>query len=300
MKKILKWIVLSLLGLVIIVAAAALYFKTKAENLVSRSFTQEVSLIDIPTDSLSLARGQLLSVECQGCHGQDYSGLDFFNDPMIGFMASPNLTPGKGSTTEKYTTEDWLRTLRHGLNPKGRPLMVMPSENIGQLSDQDLGSLIAYLKTIEPIEKPIGPTSFTFMAKAMLGAGMLGNLYPYDIIDHDAVKTISAPEISTSPEFGAYMVRYLGCRTCHGENLNGGKSPDPISPPPSNITPGGNLGKWSLANFISTFRSGTTPEGKFLKPEFMPWVGISVLSDTELEALYNYLKAQPSLTDGNK
>ena len=31
----------------------------------------------------------------------------------------------------------------------GRPLMVMPSDNLGQLSDRDLGSLIGYLKSLE-------------------------------------------------------------------------------------------------------------------------------------------------------
>ncbi len=301
MKKILKWAGILLLSLALIASSAVLYFKTKADKMAEERHNPEIALlIDIPTDSISLERGRILSVGCQDCHGHDYAGKDFFNDPMIGFMASPNLTPSKGSAVELYETKDWIKALRHGLNPEGRPLMVMPSESIGQLSDRDLGCLISYLKTLEPIVKPLGPTNFSFMAKAMLGAGLFGNLYPYDIIEHESVKSIKAPAVSNLPEYGEYFAKFKGCKSCHGDELNGAKSPDPVSPAAANITSGGNLGKWSLQDFILTMRSGTTPEGKFLKPDIMPWVGLSVHSDTELEALFNYLKAQPSLDDSEE
>lgn len=300
MKKILKWIGIGLGSVLILMAITAFYLKSKFESGAKRHLEPKVTAIDIPSDSASLERGKVLAVGCRGCHGNDYAGLDFFNDPAIGYMSSPNLTPAKGSATEKYTPEDWVRTLRHGVNPSGKSLMVMPSESIGQLSDQDLGCLIAYIKSLTPIEKPLGPTNFTFMAKVMAGAGMFGNLYPYDIINHDGVQSIKAPPKSNNAEYGEYMMKFHGCKGCHGEKLNGGISPDPISPPASNITAGGNLGKWSLDQFRETVRSGKTPEGKILDPKFMPWPGIGAHDDTELEAVFNYIKSMPALPNSQE
>lgn len=295
MKKALKWIGIILLGILLIGAIAAFYLKSKFENLDKRNFSYSPKIIQIPSDSASLARGKLLSVGCRECHGSDLGGKDFFNDPAIGFMSSPNLTPGKGSATEKYTDIDWLNALRHGINPRGKPLMVMPSEAIGLLNDIDLGALIAYLKSAPPVDKPKGPTHFTFMASVMAGAGLFGNLYPHDIIDHQAVENIKIIPISNSTAYGEYFTKFHGCATCHGKNFNGGASPDPVSPPSPNITTKGNFGKWSLDQFKQTLRTGTTPEGKILDPKFMPWAGIGVHSDIEIEALYNYLKSIPPM-----
>jgi mono/diheme cytochrome c family protein len=295
MKKVLKWIGIGLGAVVLLLAITAFYFKSKYENENKRTVEPEVTVFTIPTDSASLERGKVLSVGCRGCHGNDYAGSDFFNDPAIGYMSSPNLTPAPGSATEKYTDKDWIRTLRHAVNPVGKPLMVMPSEGIGLLSDTDLGSLIAYLKTLSPVVKPLGPTKFTLFAKILAGAGQFGNLYPYDIIKHDEVKTIQAPPKSSNADYGAYMVRFHGCKACHGEELNGGISPDPISPPPTNISTGGNLGKWTVDQFRETMRSGKTPEGKLLDAKFMPWPGIGAHDDEELEAVFNYIKSFPAL-----
>lgn len=294
MKKILKWTGI-IIGLVLMVGAgSAFYLKSKFENLQNRSYEQKVVAVRIPADSSSLARGKVLSVGCQGCHGDDLGGKDFFNDPMIGYMSSPNITRSRGSATEKYSDLDYVRTLRHGLNPKGRALMVMPSESIGQASDEDLGCLISYLKAVIPVEKKQGPTQFSFTAKVMAGAGLFGNLYPYDVIKHDKVHTISAPPKSIKPEYGAYVARMEGCRSCHGETLAGGISPDPSSPPVPNITPGWHMGVWTVNHFKEAMRTGKTPEGKVLDPKFMPWPGIGAHDDIELEALFNYIKSLPA------
>lgn len=295
MKKAIKWISIILGTLLLVATIACFYLKSKFVKLGTRKLEAQVTAIPIPSDSASLERGKLLAVGCRECHGHDYSGKDFFNDPAIGYMSSPNLTPAQGSAVENYTDLDWVRTLRHAINPKGRPLMVMPSEAIGLLGDQDLGCLIAYMKSIKPIEKPMGPTQFTFMANILAGAGLFGNLYPYDIIKHDAVRSITAPAKAATKEYGFYFTQFHGCATCHGEQFNGFKSPDPVSPPGSNITTGGNFGKWNLDDFKNTLRSGKTPEGKILDAKFMPWPGIGVHEDVELEALYLYLKSLPAL-----
>ena len=95
---------------------------------------------------------------------------------------------------------------------------------------------------------------------------------------------------------GMYLVNINDCRSCHGQNLNGGTFPDPtitkISP---NVTPGGELGFWSETDFITTLRTGKTPSGHDLDPDFMPWKEISHFSDDELQAIYMYLQSLPKL-----
>ena len=58
---------------------------------------------------------------------------------------APNISPGPGSVVAKYTPADWERSLRHGVKPDGRPLMIMPSEDYNRLTDADLGALVAYV-----------------------------------------------------------------------------------------------------------------------------------------------------------
>ena len=73
-----------------------------------------------------------------------------------------------GSVVVGYKPEDWVRSIRHGVNPQGRALMVMPSEDYNRLTDDDLASLVAYLRHIEPasgggpvIELPLPVRAFS-------------------------------------------------------------------------------------------------------------------------------------------
>jgi mono/diheme cytochrome c family protein len=92
------------------------------------------------------------------------------------------------------------------------------------------------------------------------------------------------------------MVNTHECRLCHGQELNGGPFPDPtvtkISP---NLTPGGELAFWSEEDFIKAIRTGVTPGGHELDPEFMPWKDYGKFYDDELKAIYAYLKTLPEL-----
>ncbi len=294
MKKVIKWIGISLLGIVILLTITAFVLSARFQSLAKQTYSITPAEIPIPSDSTSLMRGRLLSLECCSCHGYDYAGKDFFNDPTIGYMSSPNLTKAKGSATEHFTNANWVRAIRHGVGHKGNALMVMPSESFCYLSDNDLGSLIAYLNTLEPIEKPQPESKFTFMANIMAGAGMFGpldSMYPAQYIDHKAVEHVTAPPIGSTLEYGQYMVKFMGCQTCHGKDLNGGKHPDPLAPPVPSISNKGNFGNWSLEQFKSVFRTGRTPEGKTMNPEFMPFAPIGAHSDVELEALYKYIKS---------
>ena len=58
--------------------------------------------------------------------------------------------------------------------------------------------------------------------------------------------------------------------------------------------PGGALGSWIDAQFISTLRIGTMPNGKQLDSEFIPWTTFKNMTDDELGAIRLYLESQPA------
>lgn len=293
MKKFLKWTGFTLLGLLLIALLTSWVLASQFNRKFDRTFTLTPAQVVIPTDSLSIERGRTLSVGCRSCHGADLAGKVFFDDPNIGVLPSSNLTRAKGSQTENYTDEDFVRAIRHGLNKAGNPLMVMPSEALAHLSDHDLGCLIAFLKTLPPVERTFDKRHFTYMSQVMAGAGLFGNLFAYDVIDHDKAKNIVAPPVGPSVEYGQYLVNSFGCVNCHTSNLGGGKSPDPAAPMVPDISVSGAPGKWTLPQFINTFKTGTTPEGKQLNGEYMPFANLGVLENQEIEAVYNYIRTLP-------
>ena len=94
------------------------------------------------------------------------------------------------------------------------------------------------------------------------------------------------------------MVNIAMCGECHAANFAGVVGSD--GPPPGpNLTPGGELGDWTEADFIQTIRTGQTPSGEQLDSEQMPWATFSQMSDTELQAIWAYLQSLPALPDNS-
>jgi mono/diheme cytochrome c family protein len=294
MKKVFKWIGIvlgSLVGLILLLAAV-FYFMGNAR--LNKVYDFPPSNIVIPTDAASLEYGKhRAETLCQGCHGEDLSGVEnWFSAGPLGTIDSANLTSGEGGIGKEFTTEDYVRAIRHGINREGKPIFMVAVPSTSHLSDEDLGAIIAYIKTVPPVDHETNGQNFTPLAKAMAGAGMLGDL-PVEVVSHDV--HVSAPERGANAEYGEYLVNTNDCRECHGSQLNGGSSPDPtatwISP---NLTPGGELGFWTEDQFINTLRTGVTPSGHELN-ENMPWQGYRMFYDDELKAIWMYLESLPKL-----
>jgi len=294
-KKILKWIGIGF-GVVVsllVIAAGVLYFR--GQSRFSQTYAVPVENVAIPNDAASLERGKhLAAVLCSGCHGDNLAGADFFNDPGLGTIHAKNLTSGQGGVGASYTDADFVRTLRHGVRPDGTSVFVMPSRDFYYLNDQDLGSIIAYLRTVPPVDQEWGPKQFTLMGNVLIGLGVFDNFMMADQIDHSGPRPAEAP-IGVTQEYGNYLVRLNGCRQCHGPQLSGGKVDDPTSnllgP---NLTPGGELATWSDADFIKTIRTGVTPSDHHLS-EVMPWKIYAKMTDDELKAVLLYLHSLPKL-----
>lgn len=299
MKRAVKWIGIVLGGLVgiMLIAAASLHFvgKSRLDNAPGVA-TRPVS---VPTEETAVARGEhLVNVvsECHGCHGDQLEGSVFFDGELGSYLAAPNLTGGKGGIGAAYTDADWERALRHGIGGDNRVLAIMPSNYFSQYSDADLGAIVAYLKTIPPVDNELGQRRMGFPGTVLGGVLGFGEFTHVNDIDHASVGA-AAPVEGVTAEYGQYMVSIAMCGECHASNLAGTVLAEGEDGPPEgpNLTPGGELKDWSEADFIHTLRTGQTPSGEILDPEQMPWPTLGQMSDKELQAIWAYLADLPAL-----
>ena len=293
MRKVLKWVGIVLAGLVGVVAVAALAGYIVSERRIAQTYTIADEALTLPTDAAGLAEGQRLVIMrgCTDCHTPDLGGQVFIDDPMLGVIATANLTSGQGSATAAYTIADWERAIRHGVGPDGRGLLVMPSYEYAGLSDEQVAQMIAFLQTVPPVDRVPAEPILKPLGRALFLMGQLP-LMPAELVDHDVAHDASVPA-RASTEYGAYLS--TTCTGCHQRNLAGGAVPGsaPGDPRSANLTPAGNLGNWTLDDFKIALRSGTTPEGKVLDPAVMPWPIAAQMTDVELEALWLYLQSLP-------
>lgn len=100
---------------------------------------------------LTLELGKYIARGCIGCHGDGLSGGKIPGAPPD-WPAAANITP---TGMHSWSEEDFISTMRTGVNPAGRPLNTkMPWKQLGKMTDDELRSLRRYLATIPP--KPTG------------------------------------------------------------------------------------------------------------------------------------------------
>jgi mono/diheme cytochrome c family protein len=294
-KKFFKWIGIVLGSLVGLVFIASIVLFLIGNARLNKTYDFPPSNIAVPTDEASIEFGRhRVQTLCVGCHGDDLGGIvNWFNADELGTIDAANLTAGEGGVGREYTSdEDFVRAIRHGIDLEGKPIFMAAVTSTSYLSDEDLGAIIAYLKTVPPVDRKSDRRYFTPMAKILFAVGLFPAL-PVETVSHDT--QITAPERGVNVEYGGYLVDTNDCRVCHGQELAGGPFPDPtiklISP---NITPGGQIGFWSEDEFINTIRTGVKPGGHPFS-EYMPWQVYKLFTDDELKAIYMYLQSLPKL-----
>ena len=298
-RKILKWIGIvmgSLIGLLVVAFVVLYVIGTVKWNRLHGTYEVPVETVSIPTDQASIARGEHIATirMCRSCHTETLSGQ---SDSVPGLitLSIPNLTAGGVGDTN--TTEDWVRAIRHGVGHDGRGLVLMPSGVFYYLSDEDLGALIAYLKSLPAVDNELPKSDLGPLGRVMLTLGQLPpEIVPNVIsIDHEAPRP-AAPEPGVTVEYGKYLA--TTCALCHGSNLNGQMisegGPEYLAP---NLTPGGEMHAWSEEDFLRTLRTGVTPGGHQLK-DVMPWKYFGQMTDDELKAVWMYLQSLPALPQG--
>lgn len=284
MKQWLKRIVLVLLSLVGLVAALVVALNIVSVARQRKVYDIEMAALAAVSDSASLERGRHLVTTvsaCGECHSPDLGGKVVIESPPMGRFIGTNLTSGRGGLPADYTDEDMARAIRHGVGRDGKSLLFMPSEAFHAYTEHDLASVIAYVRSVPPVDRELPKSRVGPLARMIHIFGF--PLLPAEIVDHRA--THASPTAGVTREHGEYLATISGCRGCHGPALAGGAGPGP------NITPAV-LGSWTDADFTRLIREGKRPDGRVLALT-MPWQAYVHMTDEEIGALWAYLKSVP-------
>jgi cytochrome c5 len=302
MKHILKWIGLALGALVLVIIIAAVGVYVASNRRMTTPYDVPPVTIVVPSGPKAVAEGKRLftSRGCGGCHGTTLAGETFLDEPPIGRFTGGNLTTGKGGVGARYTDGDLARAIREGIGADGHALLFMPSGDFHALSDDETGLLIAYIRSAPPVDRETPPQRVGPVARVLYLSGKFPVLVTAERIDHKAARA-ATPPVGATVEYGKYLVNL--CTECHGAGLSGGPIPGgpPAWPPAMNLTPDPDtgLGKWSAADFDKAMRTGVTPSGAKLRAP-MPWDEFASMTDTELQALWAYLRTVPPKPMGQR
>jgi len=263
---------------------------------------------DIPQERLALPTDEEARTEgkrifqyrgCEACHGEQLQGLVYMDNPAIGQVITPNLTSGEGGIGKERSDEDLLRAIRYGIRPNGTPLLFMPSTEFYYMSDGDLAKVMAYIRSIPPIDNEMPASKLSSTGFVAMNLVNTITFIPAELIPHDAPRP-TVPEPAVSAEYGQYLA--ISCLVCHGPTLSGGEIPGFPSewPAAPNLTAGkgSRLPSWGEAGFIEIIRTGKK-HGRVIGSGYMPWTSYRHMTDNELRAIYMYLMSLPAKDFGN-
>jgi cytochrome c553 len=300
----LKWSGVIIAGLLTLIPAALLILALIGFLKLNARYDNPVAAIKVTGTAAQIARGEKLANTCSSCHSPGnelpLSGSNFgvkFDMPPLGTLYAPNLTPS--GDINDWTDGEVIRAIREGVHKDGRSLLIMPSDNFRNMSDDDVQALVAYLRSQPSTSGPTPANQFN-----LLGAVFM-NLSDFRTVQKPA-GSVAAPQPGTST-YGKYLVDVIGCRSCHGDQLQGKVDNGQPGPPPGpNLTQ--IVPQWTEEQFMTFFDTGQLPGGGMvptvtlpngLTEPRMPWPTTrAVATDDELRAMWLYLHSLPALEQG--
>ncbi len=209
-----------------------------------------------------------------------------------------NITPvGIGD----WSDGEVIRAFTSGVSKAGRPFFpVMPYLNYGKMAKSDAASIVAYLRTLSPLDHTVPNSQAGFPINLILRT-----------LPQNADFATEVPTTSDTLAYGQYMTTLASCGECHTQNIKGKKVegmefaggfkfPLPSGVVQSaNITPDNEtgIGAWSMATFIARFKAfdpeaGYTPQpiGPKAPNTVMPWTMYAGMTEEDLGAIYTYLQ----------
>lgn len=278
-------VLFGLLGLAAL-AAGAVY--GLSERILRRHYVVPPTTVALPEDPASLERGRHLTLTrgCTNCHGKRLEGAVFFDEERIARLAAPNLT----RLVRERTVESLERSIRHGVRPEGTTVRGMPSEMYSELTDADLGALLAYLRSLPAVEQVLPETEIRILGRIGLATGKY-------VLAAQRLESAPPRRYPVDPGDPVSQGRYLArttCTECHGRDLRG----DPGGPEPSpNLAL---VASYTPDQFDRLMREGIPAGGQ--KLGLMAAVArgrCAHFTDEEIAALYQYLRllADPSAAD---
>lgn len=247
------------------------------------------------TNERAVERGRHLTetfYACGECHGANFGGGTMIDDPAIGQVLGANLTTGQGSRTLKYQAADWDRMVRHGVKPDGTPTP-MPSKDFFMMSDRELSDIVSFIRSKPPVDHQVTTVTLGPLGTVLLATGQIelsADVHPTKhVLTHAALPPASVADAN----FGKHLAQT--CSGCHGATFAGGPivGGPPDWPPAKNLTPTG-LAGWSYEDFLRALKEGKSKNGTALREPMatMPKFARN-MTETELQALWSYIKALP-------
>lgn len=317
MKKLFKIVGYLLLLIILIIVGLLTYVKTALPNVGD----PEDIKIELTPERIERGRYLANSVNvCMDCHstrdwtkfsgplvvGTEGKGGEIF-DQKFGFPGSfhsRNITP---SGIGEWTDGEVLRAISSGVNKQGKALFpMMPHPNYGRMDREDLYSIIAYLRTLKPIENNVPESQVDFPMNFIL------NTIP------KKAEFSKKPNPNDVLAYGKYLFNAAACNECHtkqdhgqplpGMELAGGfEFPLPSGGivRSSNITPDKEtgIGTWTEEVFVKRFKTyadssyapHTIEKGTF--NTVMPWMMYRTMKEEDLKAIFAYLKTVKSVNN---
>lgn len=281
-----RWISRILGGLLVVVCLAAATIFVLSNSYINKRYNFKEYAVAVPSDSASLAQGErMVRMRCVGCHTEGLKGQVFFDEPGIARLIAPNV-PAKLKT---LTDAEFAGFLRSGVRKDGTSPFVMPPPGFYHVSDADLGSLIAYLRSLPVVDNPLPANTYRFMGRL----GIVTGQFKTSVASFDTTaERVGQDPLWATERNGEYLARMI-CTECHGLRLTG----DAAAAGGAAATPSlsGALG-YSPEEFVTLLRTGTPREtGKQLTMMAeMARGSLKYLTDEEIASVYNYIKGLPA------
>lgn len=279
MRRVLKWAAIAVAGMAGLVLLAATIIYVGSEIELRRSYEVPLETLEVPTDSASIAEGRRLATirGCyDGCHGTGVEGNLMWDEPWIARLVAPNLT----QVAARHSDAELERIIRDGVRKNGRSTWAMPSASYYDLSDADVGKIIAFIRSQPLSDGPATEVEVRMLARV----GVLAGEFPpqAQLIDHGAPR-LGDHARSDTLAFGAYLARTI-CAECHGLDLEG--DPRAASPPLTIAA------AYSREAFARLMRTGVALGGR--EVGLMSEVSrgrFAFMTDDEVSALHAYLES---------
>jgi mono/diheme cytochrome c family protein len=303
MKMLLK--IVGALVAVLVLIAVGVYIWASVTTSRLQTQTVETHAVDFPIPfpvepERAVERGKHMVTArytCTACHSENFGGGTMVDAFPIGSLLGPNLTTGAGSVTADYKPSDWDRIVRHGVRKDGRPA-VMPSEDFQSMSDQELSDIVAYIRSLPPVDRTVPASTFGPLGKILVATGQM-KFSASLIASHPVPHVATPPTESVSTEFGKHLAGV--CIGCHKPDFSGGpiSGGDPAWPPARNLTPDATgLQGWTYEQFVTAMTKSQRPDGTALR-EPMTFIApyAQNMTDVERQALWAYLQSLPPVSN---
>jgi len=305
MKKPVKIVLLIAAGIVVVLIGIVSFFSIAGIP----SFENQAPELQVEITEARVTEGaRIASVLCMQCHGSNdgkLGGNRMHDAATFGEIYAPNISQHPELGIADYTDGELAYLLRTGIRNDGKFVPFMPL--FPNLSDEDLYSIIAFLKSDHPMVAPSEisqPESKpNLLAKVLSRTAFKPLPYPEE--------KVIAPPPSDKLAYGRYLtVAKFDCFACHSASF---QKMDIMYPEKSEgFMGGGNtlydkemnvvlssnltmdeetgLGTWTEEEFIKTLRFGMKPDGSVLK---FPMVPAPMITDEEASAIWAYLQTVP-------